>query len=168
VWLTNSSNIDRAAAIWQILNDDKSKRSWFDGTNERDMDDGTFSIAQGTRNKPSDPLRPFHKDEAGTYWTSNDCRDVTPLGYTYPGLEKWRYTASGTYDRESHLKAVRKDLNRKYNSARIAALKSHLTADPGKNGSALMSMQMLLQVPKAVIKEVTTIDDYIINVIYER
>jgi len=92
---------------------------------------------------------------------------VTRLGYTYPGLEKWPYATSGTYDRNRHIEDVWKDLNFKYNSARSAAEKSLLTADPGQDGPALMSMQKLLQVPGAELKDVT-IDDYIINVSYEK
>jgi len=54
-------------AIWQILHDDKSGSSWFDGTDKRDEDVGNFGIARLTKDKPSDVLRPFHKDEAGAY-----------------------------------------------------------------------------------------------------
>jgi tyrosinase len=31
-------------------------------------------------------LTPFHKTTTGAFWTSNDVRDITKLGYTYPEL----------------------------------------------------------------------------------
>lgn len=39
------------------------------------------------------PLRPFHKNKKGTVWTVDDTRDWFNLGYTYPELQRWTYSA---------------------------------------------------------------------------
>lgn len=33
------------------------------------------------------PLKPFHKDAGGAFWTSSSVRDVNAMGYTYPELQ---------------------------------------------------------------------------------
>ncbi|KAI1470529.1 common central domain of tyrosinase-domain-containing protein [Daldinia caldariorum] len=152
-------NVDRMTAIWQILHDD----TWFDGEDPRDKDNGTYSIKEGHPDKPDDPLRPFHK-EGGGYWTSSDVREVTALGYTYPGLEKWHYTTEGKYDKQKHLDALWKKLNWAYNSDWSAAQKSRLTANPGEpDGLKLARLSSLRGAPTDMF-----VDDYVVNVIYEK
>ncbi|KAF7557568.1 hypothetical protein G7Z17_g592 [Cylindrodendrum hubeiense] len=47
------------------------------------------------------------------FWLHHCVREVTALGYTYPGLEKWQHTkADGTYDRDEHLKSLHCALNK--------------------------------------------------------
>ena len=159
------SNVDRLIALWQILHDN----SWFDGTDPRDEDPGTFAIQRGNRDTPQDILRPFRKNSHGDYWTSVDAREVTALGYTYPGLEKWRYTKpDGTYDKERHRQEIIRPFNTKYNSAWSAAEKAELTADPGQlDGVSLMSLNSLQEVTKREPIDLT-INDYVVNVIYEK
>ncbi|KAI5865367.1 Di-copper centre-containing protein [Durotheca rogersii] len=152
-------NVDRATAIWQVLHDN----SWFDGSDPRDEDLGTFSIPFRHKDKPTDPLRPFHKGD-GAYWTSSDVREPTALGYTYPGLERWRYTTNGVYDKQKHLRALKKTLNANYNGDWSAAQKSRLTADPGQlDGPRLASLRDLPGTPDDLITH-----DYVVNVIYEK
>ena len=159
------SNVDRLIALWQILHDD----SWFDGTDPRDEDLGTFAIPKGYPDRPQDILRPFHKNSQGDYWTSADVREVTTLGYTYPSLEKWKYTKSnGTYDKERHVDEIKRRLNMAYNSAWSAAEKAELSADPGQpDGLSLMSLNRLQEVTKREPIDLT-INDYVVNVIYEK
>ena len=159
------SNLDRLIAIWQILHKD----SWFDGTDPRDEDMGTFAIQRGHHDIPQDILRPFHKDSHGNYWTSVDVREVTALGYTYPRLQKWNYTSSdSSYDKESHIKDLTLELNNSYNSSRAAAEKERLTANPGESdGVGLMSLNSLIEVTKQELIDLT-INDYVVNVIYEK
>ncbi|KAI1105912.1 Di-copper centre-containing protein [Jackrogersella minutella] len=153
-------NVDRMAAIWQVLHDN----SWFDGTDPRDEDLGTFSISFGHKDKPTDTLRPFHKDQHGNYWTSDDVREVTALGYTYPGLEKWLYTTNGVYDKQKHLKALKKTLNNNYNSDWSAQQKAKITAGPDQpNGPPLRSLSTLPAKPVDL-----TTHDYVVNVLYEK
>ena len=78
---------------------------------------GTFAIDRYHPDKPSDPLRPFHKNGQEDYWTSANAREVTALNYTYPGLEKWNYVnADGSYDRDRHIRILNDSLNRDYNA----------------------------------------------------
>lgn len=68
--LTELSNIDRLTAMFQTLYPDK----WFDSPVDGDP-------------QPGDPLVPFHTDQAGTLWTSDDTKDWTRYNYTYDVLE---------------------------------------------------------------------------------
>ena len=161
----SDSNIDRLIAIWQILHED----SWFDGSDFRDEDMGTFAIDRSHSDKPQDPLRPFHKNGSGDYWTSADAREVTALGYSYPGLEKWDYVnAHGRYDRARHIDALISRLNCDYNSAWAAAEKAQFTADPGQDDRPkLASMASLTAAAQQGAIDLE-IDDYVVNVIYEK
>lgn len=90
---TSTANIDRRAAIWQDLNED-NPNNWFD---TKLPDDGTWGIKQTDAVKSQTPLPPFHKDTAGTYFTSDDVRDWTKWGYTYPEVQRWNYTTKADY-----------------------------------------------------------------------
>ncbi|KAK0749661.1 common central domain of tyrosinase-domain-containing protein [Schizothecium vesticola] len=153
-------NIDRTIAIWQEISevDDIPERDrWFDKT----------------RNKYSEKavkadLRPFHRAD-GAYWTSNDARYITPLGYTYPILDKQPFIVNGVYQRDLHIGAINGELNTKYNTAREAAAKAALTADPGRSGPRLMKLSALMAVapnPETALDQ--TVNDYAVNVVYEK
>lgn len=175
----NFSNVDRLIAIWQTLHDD----SWFDLDNEdprtkdpRNKDGGTFAIPAGHVDRPTDILRPFHKvpksdeDPNDAYWTSKDCQHVTALGYTYAGLEKWKFLQDdgASYNKAAHIEALTKSLNFDYNSAWTAAEKSALTKDPGEaNGVGLMSLPALQAATKQEIMDLE-VYDYVVNVVYEK
>ena len=63
--------------MFQTLYPDK----WFDSPVEGDP-------------QPSDPLLPFHMDQAGKRWTSDDTKDWTRYNYTYDTLAPSPPTAS--------------------------------------------------------------------------
>lgn len=42
------------------------------------------------------PLLPFRK-ASGSFWTSNDSRDHTVFGYTYPELQRWQYGSDAEF-----------------------------------------------------------------------
>ncbi len=65
--LTERSNIDRLTAMFQTL----YPNMWFDNPVDGDP-------------QPSDPLVPFHVDQAGTLWTSDDTKDWTRYNYSVP------------------------------------------------------------------------------------
>jgi len=153
-------NVDRTIAIWQTLHD----QSWFDATRN------PFSAG----NVAGRNLRPFHRDVNGTYWTSDTVRQLAPLGYTYPTLGKQPYIKDGVYNVQEHLSAINLEINEKYGSARAAAIKMALTADPGQEegeggGLALGSLSHLLA---AVAPEESerdrTVNDYAVNILYEK
>lgn len=74
-WL-HHANVDRLFALWQTINAD----SWMP-TYPAPHD--TWVIPAGAELNGDYPLEPFNKD-ASSYWTSNEIRDWTVLGYTYP------------------------------------------------------------------------------------
>ncbi|KAK0704488.1 hypothetical protein B0H67DRAFT_557288 [Lasiosphaeris hirsuta] len=159
IFWVHHCNVDRMVAIWEVLHSGDSD-NWFDGTDARDQDSGNWAIAEYHRDLPSDPLRPFHKDEEGHYWNSNDIRETAPLGYTYPGLEKWKYETLKAY------------INARYNSAAKAAVKARLTADPGESHESsrkpnLLQLQLATSDP-TLEDDIIGFNDYIVNVVYNR
>ncbi|TGJ84363.1 hypothetical protein E0Z10_g4430 [Xylaria hypoxylon] len=86
-WL-HHCNIDRLFALWQSLNPDK----WFETDIQRFFDQKIVGSGSLITNKT--PLRPFHKDTTGTYWTPDDTRDWFKLGYTYPELPTGKETSA--------------------------------------------------------------------------
>jgi len=159
-----NSNIDRTIAIWQAIGDlrtDKNaKDNWFDASRNK------FSAAAETGD-----LQPFHKKD-GTYWKSADSRSTVALGYTYPILDKHQpglIDAKGAYQRQKHLGKIIQDINEQYNSARTAAAKAALTADPGRSGPHLMKLSALLaSVPESSMVLDQTVHDYAVNILYEK
>lgn len=74
-WL-HHANVDRLFALWQTINAD----SWVPSST---APHSTWVIPSGASLNGDYPLEPFNKD-ASSYWTSNEIRDWTVLGYTYP------------------------------------------------------------------------------------
>ncbi|EGP84531.1 tyrosinase, partial [Zymoseptoria tritici IPO323] len=74
-WL-HHANVDRIIALWQTIHADK----W--GASQK-APHSTWTIPTGAQLNMDYPLKPFNKD-ANSYWTSNDAKDWTNLGYDYP------------------------------------------------------------------------------------
>ena len=64
---------------------------------------------------------PFYRDEKRNPWTSNACRDVSKLHYSYRDLQK---TGKGNKEAEDvgFLDELRKSINEQYGSARKRVL----------------------------------------------
>ncbi|KAH7390588.1 hypothetical protein BKA66DRAFT_580691 [Pyrenochaeta sp. MPI-SDFR-AT-0127] len=77
-WLLHA-NTDRMLAIWQALNPD----SYVTNHTNRDA---TFTAPANSYSDENTPLHPFHRNEAGEFWTSASVRGHTVFGYTYPEL----------------------------------------------------------------------------------
>ncbi|RBR10394.1 hypothetical protein FVER53590_12513 [Fusarium verticillioides] len=75
-WL-HHCNIDRLLSMWQCLN----WETWFNGVHTQQY---------VKDKKKDDPLLPFHREKTNNpatgYWTSDDARDWTKLGYQYDDL----------------------------------------------------------------------------------
>ena len=154
------SNVDRQLAIWQFLHED----AWFDISDKREVDGGTFAIPAGTVDKPTDELKPFHKDANGKCYTSDDVRYIQDLGYTYPLLDKTPFIENGVYVKQKHLAYVRKELNKNYNGdERAARLSLRTPAERRPIESAILQ-----EVEKPETFEDFQIDDYVVNIIYEK
>lgn len=157
-------------AIWEVLHS-SSESNWFNGTDTRDQDSGNWIIDQNHPDLPTDPLRPFHKDEVGTCWMSNDLRETAPLGYTYPQLEKWKYVNNKEErDAEAHKAALTVYLKQYHNAAAKDAFKAVNTADPGEEESSKPNLHQLeLRGPDLTPdRDLIGIDDYVVNVVYNR
>lgn len=74
-WL-HHTNVDRLFALWQTINPDSFVPT-------ATAPHSTWVIPSGATLNGDYPLEPFNKD-ASSYWTSNEIRDWTQLGYTYP------------------------------------------------------------------------------------
>ncbi|KAL8911450.1 MAG: hypothetical protein Q9171_003383 [Xanthocarpia ochracea] len=78
-WL-HHVQVDRLLAIWQALHPD----SYVESSNELI---GSATIARGAQTDVNTPLRPFHSDKNGTFWTSAGVVNVENLGYSYPEIQ---------------------------------------------------------------------------------
>lgn len=75
-WL-HHTNIDRLLALYQVI----SPNSYMaNGNINRPM----AQWKQGEAKNSNSPLKPFTKNTAGDYFTSNDVKNTRVLGYTYP------------------------------------------------------------------------------------
>jgi tyrosinase len=97
-WL-HHCNVDRLFAIWENLNSNYSIPSWSNKAQTFTMPSGIPTDADTRKENHLIPpqlktyiaitaLKPFHKSEAGDFWTSNQVRDTTKtFAYTYPILQ---------------------------------------------------------------------------------
>jgi tyrosinase len=81
IFFFHHCNVDRLLALWQRYND-----SWIKPSDDFD---GTFNIDPGATIDSKTPLYPFRKTP-DAFFNSDDVRDVTKLGYTYPELVTYK------------------------------------------------------------------------------
>jgi hypothetical protein len=108
------SNVERLACIWQDLHPGDNPDYWLDP----DGHGGTDSA------DPTADLWPFHMDNDGHHYTSDIIRDWRPLGYTYPGLEKWldKFKVNGHFDESTYLASIRSQMDKLYSITARAVL----------------------------------------------
>ncbi|KAL4924110.1 tyrosinase [Aspergillus undulatus] len=114
-WL-HHCNIDRLFAIWQELNPDKFFTDGYRG----DFDQQVIGLPVTVT--PTTPLRPFHKDEGGKYWTSEEVRDFRTLGYTYPDLHPVKPGSEAGFDADAYKTKLFEGVTLKYGVSRLEAL----------------------------------------------
>ncbi|KAI1801867.1 Di-copper centre-containing protein [Daldinia bambusicola] len=126
IFFMHHCNVDRQFAIWQALNVD-NKENWFEREDEQLSDNGTWSIEKGAKDTPTTPLAPFHKDTKATYFTSDDIRDWTQWGYSYPELQPWlpKYKKDGVFNKQLYIKDIQDQLKKLYSSPEV----EHAPAD---------------------------------------
>jgi hypothetical protein len=114
VLMSLSSNVERIACIWQDLHPGKSAGNWLD-PNENGGTDGADPTAE---------LWPFHMNQNRDHYTSNAIRDWRPLGYTYPGLEKWldQNKKNGQFDEQTYMARIRSRMDTLYSTTAHAVL----------------------------------------------
>lgn len=108
------SNVERIACIWQDLHPGNDPGNWLD-PNENGGTDGADPTAE---------LWPFHKDQNRVHYISDDIRDWRPLGYTYPGLEKWldKNKQNGQFDEQTYMAGIRAQMDTLYSTTAHAVL----------------------------------------------
>lgn len=98
-----------------------NKDNWFEREDEQLPDNGTWSIKEGSNDTPKTPLAPFHKDTEGTYFTSDDIRDWTQWGYSYPELQPWlpKYKPEGKFDKQLYINDIQNQLKKLYSTPEV-------------------------------------------------
>ena len=90
IFFMHHCNVDRLFALWQALNpDDNKPQNWFADLDPPYHDDGTWTIKQNAVDTPQTALAPFHKNEKGECFHSDDIKDWMKWGYSYPELQPW-------------------------------------------------------------------------------
>jgi tyrosinase len=80
LFFLHHSNVDRLIALYQVLYPDTY-------VHRQAASGSTYTIAEGSVQGPGSDLTPFRYSDAGDYWTSNLCRNISSLHYTYPELQ---------------------------------------------------------------------------------
>lgn len=75
-------NVDRLAAMWQVINYDNVMFT------ETTYSNGQFATPKDTPITADSPLKPFF-DENMKFHTSNSVANITTFGYTYPEMPNW-------------------------------------------------------------------------------
>ncbi|KAF2687949.1 Di-copper centre-containing protein [Lentithecium fluviatile CBS 122367] len=83
-WL-HHSNEDSLFAVWEALDANYSVPRYSNTAQ-------AFTMSANTATGGDTPLKPFHKDELGNFWTSNEIRDTHTFACTYPILQNLRNT----------------------------------------------------------------------------
>lgn len=79
IFFLHHAMVDRVFALWQVLNPD----SWVLPTASALA---SYTTAQGEIQDSQTALTPFYKSYNGTFWNSDDVRDMGVFGYTYDDL----------------------------------------------------------------------------------
>jgi hypothetical protein len=111
--------VERIACIWQDLHPGNDQANWLDPNNNPENGQNHPEDAD-----PTADLWPFHLNDTGRHYTSNDIRDWRPLGYTYPGLEKWldKYKKNGKFDEQTYVTSIRSQMDVLYSTTAQAVL----------------------------------------------
>jgi tyrosinase len=93
---------------------------------------GNFYLADNQIVDGNTPLSPFWKSP-DAFWTTNDARDTTVLGYAYPETQSWIYVSDAI-----HQQAVNTAISQMYSTSARAML----TAQEGGIGGNLQSLNV--------------------------
>lgn len=171
----DARNIEHYLSVFQALNPvdyarwpndpwlSKTDQPWFDGKVDHSKDELV-------------PLEPFHKNDQGSLWNSNACRDISRLGYGYEDLQPWRYRGPvipphltidpppPPFDAPRYCSDIRKVIKEKYEWAvpqseqvrRVGAKSQVFLAEPEKHPF------------KSTGLSETTFNEYVVRVLVDR
>ncbi|KAL8771913.1 MAG: hypothetical protein Q9209_002851 [Squamulea sp. 1 TL-2023] len=125
-WL-HHAQIDRLFAIWQALHSD----NYVEASKEPI---GSATIPQGVQTDVNTPLRPFHSDTSGTFWTSAGVANVEKLGYSYPEIQgksqsEVKAAVNALYAASSGVTITRRDNVEAHNSKLAPLIAAGLSSD---------------------------------------
>ncbi|KAF1999331.1 Di-copper centre-containing protein [Amniculicola lignicola CBS 123094] len=89
IFMLHHCNVDRLVALFQAVKPD----IWI---TPEILGRGTYSIPDNSVFDADSPLPPFWRTES-RFWTANDCRDTTTLGYAYPETTSWNFASPDLY-----------------------------------------------------------------------
>ncbi|ERS97997.1 hypothetical protein HMPREF1624_06170 [Sporothrix schenckii ATCC 58251] len=128
IFFLHHAMVDRVFALWQILNPD----SWIVPTASTLA---SYTTAQGEIQDSQTPLTPFYKAHNGTFWTSDDVRDMAVFGYTYDDMVEFPHESLVTKNTTAQAQAAVL-INRLYSSSSPASL-----GPIGQNSNAKRSIR---------------------------
>lgn len=114
IFFLHHAMVDRVFALWQVLNPD----SWVMPTASALA---SYTTAQGEIQDSQTPLTPFFKDYNGTFWTSDDVRDMGVFGYTYDDMVEFSRESLTIQNTTAQAQAAVL-INRLYSSSSPASL----------------------------------------------
>lgn len=144
-WL-HHANCDRLFAIWQAI----YPNSWFDAPQSQLPDErGTWSIPAGTRETPQTPLTPFHKDVRGGTYNSQEIRDWTIFGSSYPELQPWlpQYQTNGQFNPTLYRNDIIQQVTSLY--SRVRGRVQRDTARPAAGGAPVLDRNRIFAATRA-------------------
>jgi hypothetical protein len=108
---------------------------------------------------PTADLWPFHSNKNGLHYTSNAVRDWRPLGYTYPGLEKWldKNKKNGRFDEQTYIVGIRSEMDKLYSTTAHAVLQLSRHAVAAQAHLATLTRETQRPVFAALAKSTTGI-----------
>ncbi|CAK7220176.1 hypothetical protein SBRCBS47491_004101 [Sporothrix bragantina] len=86
IFFLHHAMVDRVFALWQILNPD----SWVLPTAAALA---SYTTVAGQVQDSKTPLTPFYKSNNGSFWNSDDVRDMSVFGYTYDDMIEFPRTS---------------------------------------------------------------------------
>ncbi|KAF2874672.1 hypothetical protein BDV95DRAFT_296302 [Massariosphaeria phaeospora] len=89
LFMLHHANVDRIFALWQAIH----PSLWLDPSSTGQQNK---FLAANTLVDATTPLLPFYKTSS-TFWTTNDVRNTTALGYAYPETQSWNYASADDY-----------------------------------------------------------------------
>lgn len=121
LFMLHHCNVDRLFALWEASRPSLFIESFLVARN------GNYWIADDSTTDANTPLLPFWLTPS-SFWTTNDVRDSTVLGYAYPETQSWKYDSEGAYRA-----AINATISQLYSSS----VRGTLTTGVGENGGVL-------------------------------
>ena len=93
-----------------------TEEPWFTGISQKNAGGGTLTRPYGENERSTSQLTPFHKDDQGTVYDSDGCRNINQFGYAFEELQDWlpKYHETGRFNEPKFCQDIRATLVRLY------------------------------------------------------